>query len=123
MRMKVRELPPQFRDLMRRAVPSYRRHEIIVHPTTSVTLSGAYWDGGSRSEWFKVDRNGVRTGYPGGHPGYGGPPEKVVTLGQGFLVMEDGVMCGKRATLTFYGTEQDFEACGLPIPKPDAVVS
>ena len=114
MRIKLKE-HPVLREIVRKAFPHYRKHEVSVHVQGSVTLSGAYWDGGSRSEWWSVQPDGFHVRYAGGHPGFGGPKELDVELNHGFAVVDAGIFMGKNATLSIFVGEHDAERFGIPV--------
>ncbi len=86
-------------------VGSRKKKAILARPTTQVTLSGTYWDGGSRSSYFLVDLNTQQV-QPCEHynpPQFGGPrQDPVVTLAPHQAVVEAGVFCGRPATPTIY---------------------
>jgi hypothetical protein len=84
---------------------SKKRKAILASPTEKVTISGSYWDGGSRSEYFLVDLHTMRaTPIPGVAPvQFGGPREDpVVNLAPHQAVVCAGTFCGKPATPTVY---------------------
>ena len=71
-----------------------RKRKLSIYTCESVTLSGTYWDGGSRSSY-----TGIRCSLPSmstSPPQFGGdktPP--TVEIGNGKMVLENGVFCGK----------------------------
>lgn len=84
---------------------SKKRRAIIARPTTEVRLSGTYWDGGSRSDYFLVDMKTMEC-VPLAHVSpaqFGGPKEDPVQHIQPHqAVIEAGTFCGKPATPTVY---------------------
>lgn len=101
---------------------SRKRSAIIARPATEVRLSGAYWDGGSRSDYFLVNMKTMEcVALPHTNPPqFGGPKEDPV---QHILphqaVIEAGTFCGKPATPTVYlhpGWGQEALSGGEPYP-------
>jgi hypothetical protein len=96
---------PELRQLVQAADPTYKKHKVMLRITPRVTLSGTYWDGGTRSTYTAVN---LSTKTASGAPQYdppqfGGPrstPE--VELPQGACIVETGIFCGKTATATIY---------------------
>lgn len=84
---------------------SKKRKAILARPTEKVTISGSYWDGGSRSDYFLVDLRTMHvTPIAGVAPmQFGGPKEDpVVNLEAHQAVVCAGTFCGKPATPTVY---------------------
>lgn len=84
---------------------SKKRKAILARPTEKVTISGSYWDGGSRSDYFLIDlRTMHATPIAGVAPmQFGGPKEDpVVNLEPHQAVVCAGTFCGKPATPTVY---------------------
>jgi hypothetical protein len=84
---------------------SKKRKAILARPTTEVRLSGTYWDGGSRSNYFLVDLNTMQAKALASYapPQFGGPKEDpVVKIEPHQAVVEAGVFCGKASTPTVY---------------------
>jgi hypothetical protein len=84
---------------------SRKRKAVMARPTTAVTLSGTYWDSGSRDSYYLV--NLVTRGVvPLEHQSpmqFGGPrqgPQQL--LEPGYAVIQAGVFCGKPATPVVY---------------------
>jgi hypothetical protein len=82
-----------------------KRRVILARPTEKVSISGSYWDEGSRSDYFLVDLNtNLVTPIPGvSPPQFGGPksdPEVHLLVHQ--AVVCAGTFCGRPATPTIY---------------------
>jgi len=96
---------PEVLRVIRAADPSYRKHKTILRVCDSVTLSGTYWDGGSRSSYTAVD---LATGRSKGAPQYdppqfGGPSTAPrVSIPEGVAIVQTGIFCGKTATAFIY---------------------
>jgi hypothetical protein len=96
---------PDLLKIIRAVDPKFRKQKAFLHHRNEVTLSGTYWDGGSRSSYFLVN---LDTGYvkPAAHyapPQYGGPrQDPVQKIEAGFAVVEMGIFCGKPATPSIY---------------------
>lgn len=96
---------PEVMRAIRAADPTYRKQKAYLIVSERVTLSGTYWDGGSRSTYTAID---LATGRNAGAPQYappqfGGPrtaPE--VDLPSDVAIVETGTFCGKTATATVY---------------------
>jgi len=83
-----------------RAVGSRKRTAWIT-PSESVSYSGTFWDGGSRSEYTAIDLETGRavSGVRFNPPMFGGPNETpVVPVPQGVVIVRHGVCMGKPAT-------------------------
>ena len=96
---------PELRRLIQAAFPDYRKKSAFLSAATDVTLSGTYWDGGSRNEYAAID---LATGRNAGAPQYdppqfGGPrTDPRVQLPVGVAIVRAGTFCGKPATAHVY---------------------
>lgn len=96
---------PELLRVVRAVDPKYRKHKVILCVYEQVTLSGTYWDGGSRSSYTAVD---IKTGRVGPAPQYnppqfGGPVEAPrVDIPDGVAIVETGFFCGKPKTATVF---------------------
>lgn len=96
---------PEVLRVIRAVDPSYRKHKAILRVCESVTLSGTYWDGGSRSTYTAVN---LSTGRNSGAPQYdppqfGGPrTDPRVSIPEGVAIVQTGIFCGKTATAFVY---------------------
>ena len=96
---------PEILRVIRAADPTYKKTKAFVFTRESVTLSGTYWDGGSRSTYTAVE---LATGRNKGAPQYappqfGGPRQSPeVQIPHDVAIVETGVFCGKTATATVY---------------------
>ena len=92
---------PEIKRVVLAALPNYKKHKAFVHVAETVSLSGTYWDSGSRSTYTAVR---LADGYSLGAPQYappqfGGPRETpVVEIPSGVVIVETGIFCGKPAT-------------------------
>ncbi len=99
------------RDMIRAADPAYRKTSARIHVTDSVTLSGTYWDGGSRDTYTAVNLSTRRAiSAPQYDPPQAGGPQAAptVTLPAGVAIVRTGVFCGKPATATVYVRAADI---------------
>lgn len=99
------KLSPEIRDVIRAADPDYRKHDVYVHVVETVTLSGTYWDEGSRDTYTAVNLSTRRAvPAPQWAPSQFGGPQAAptVTLPAGVAIVRTGVFCGKPATATVY---------------------
>ena len=109
---------PEIKALVLAADRTYRKHEAVIKVETHVTLSGTYWDGGTRSTYTAVDLATHRSqGAPHYNPPqFGGPtasPE--VALPIGTVIVETGIFCGKKAT-AYISVHPENMAKLLPVP-------
>lgn len=107
---------PALSAFLRRAFPSYRKHKAIIRPSQSVTLSGGYWDGGSRSSYFGATLAGteVPLRYNTAPAQFnGGAPDRSVLLDSDLVVLEAGTFCGKPATVTLFATPETLSKLGV----------
>ena len=84
---------------------SKKRKAFLAAPTTEVRMSGTYWDGGSRSNYFLVNlaTKEVKPLAGVAPVQFGGPcVDPVQHLQVGYAVIEAGTFCGKPATPTVY---------------------
>lgn len=84
---------------------SKKHKAFIATPRPEVTLRGTYWDGGSRSEYYKVHlaSKHLQKLPSVSPPQFGGPREEPVhKLEPGYAVIEAGTFCGKPATPTIH---------------------
>lgn len=92
---------PELLAVVRAVDPSYRKPKAVVRVGETVTLSGTYWSGGTRSTYTAVS---LATKQSSGAPQYnppqfGGPAsDPIVTLPEGAVIVETGTFCGKKAT-------------------------
>jgi hypothetical protein len=96
---------PDLRQIVEAACPRYRKHHAYVVVADRVTLSGTFWDDGSRSTYVAVDllSRRVKSAPQYDPPQFGGPRETpVVTLPENVVIVEVGVFRGKQATATVY---------------------
>ena len=89
---------PKLQSLVRKAFPAYRKHKVIVFKGEKVSLSGASWDGGSRSYYDAVN---ISTGETVSITGQAWNQREcpVATIVPGTAIAESGIFCGKKATL------------------------
>jgi hypothetical protein len=99
---------------LRHAFPSYRKHKAIICAGSSVRLSGAYWDGGTRSTYFATTLAGteVDISYSTAPAQFGGT-EKEIILTPGVVVLQAGTFCGKPATVTLHALPETLATLGI----------
>lgn len=107
---------PALATFLRRAFPAYRKHKAIINPCEIITLTGGYWDGGSRTTYFAVTTDGreVPLRYNTA-PGLfnGNAPDRAVILEPGLVVLSAGTFCGKPATVGIHATPETLAQLGL----------
>ena len=88
--------------IIKKVLPNYRKRTAILNHQDSVRLHGRYWDGGSRTTWFTMHRNGIvhqiasRNDYPFT------APEMEISITDGVVVVSAGTFCGKPSTACLY---------------------
>jgi hypothetical protein len=96
---------PELVRIIRAAAPDYRKREAVLMARDAVTISGTYWDGGSRSTYHAVDLATLRQ-LPAPQyapPQFGGPTtDPTVAIPEGVAIVETGVFMGKPATARVY---------------------
>jgi len=110
---------PTLRVLMREAFPSYRKKSVIVtdYPQTEVTLSGTFWDGGSRSSYCRVHLHTPTVEHlsaPSSPPQFGGAPAPTAKLDETSMVVELGTFRGKPATAHIFALPAVIAFLKLP---------
>lgn len=104
--------------LVKRAFPGYRKRNVgfAIHASgESVTLSGGFWDGGSRTEWFGVKSNGSRFSvtFPTDPPEFSGGKPPQFRLTDDKMIVQGGTSLGKPSTLTFHVTQAVAQRLGV----------
>lgn len=83
--------------------PKYRKRQVIIKATTSVTFSDLNWSGGTKSEYraCTIDGRPVEAKYDMSAPApWNNPFEgKTAELPVGAVVVEGGYFCGKERML------------------------
>jgi hypothetical protein len=91
---------PELKTIIKAAFPDYRKQNCFVHVSTECTLSGTYWDGGSRSTYVAVNLSTKRSaGAPQyDPPQFGGPQrDPKCAIPAGIAIVKSGTFCGKTA--------------------------
>ena len=93
-----------------KALPSYRKRSAYLSFQDKVSLSGRYWDGGSRTVWHIITGSLVnqvpsRSDFP-----FTAPPDTEIDLanpndGAKVMVISSGTFCGKPSTAHLYLSE------------------
>ena len=88
--------------LVQATYPSYRGRKFTFQTGEEVSLTGGYWDGGTRSEYVAVDLSTLRTSAAGDlyHASAKGAP--TVSLEPGIAIVEHSIFCGQDMGLTFH---------------------
>lgn len=85
----------------------YRKHKVILEDHNEITLTGGYWDGGSRSSYsiLALDTGDLEPVYVSRDPKmFGGAPPPTHNLSSGLdVIITTGVFCGKAATMSITG--------------------
>ncbi len=106
---------PTIKAFVKKAFPSYRKRRVTFRVANSVSLSGGFWDGGSRTEWFGVRSDGRRTPltYPTAPPQFGGGKVPTFKITDDMWVAQGGTSLGKPASLTFHVSSNWRNTLGL----------
>lgn len=92
--------------ICRAAFPNYRGRTVQLRQAESFTLSGTYWDGGTRSSYAAVTLSDVPRAKSLPHfnpPQFGGPrTDPVVELDPRSAIVEHVIFCGKDLGLRIY---------------------
>ena len=83
----------------------YRKKTAILNVTDTVTITGTYWSGGSRSTWHLVDlaNGGVTTAAPRlEHPVDNTVEGKTIEIPEGYAIVSTGVFRGKPGGMFIY---------------------
>jgi len=97
---------------------NYTGRKFQATATKSVTLSNAYWDGGTRSTYRLIRLSDGQIASIGNTnpPQFGGPVKReTVPVTQGFAVVEHSIFCGKDMGLTFHVNPADIAKL---LPEP-----
>lgn len=96
---------PEIARLIRAVDPTYKKHNASVWVCDTVTLSGTYWDGGSRNTYHAINIHTRKVGAAPQYnpPQFGGPSEDLTVLvPAGAAIVRTGIFCGKTATAAVY---------------------
>lgn len=104
---------PRLARIVRAVAPYYRKHSVFVSTRADkVTMSGTYWDSGSRDTYTGLDL-GTMTTLPQPHfdpPQFGGPKEDpIFPMKPGRVCVKTGIFNGKKATAHIYVHPDDIE--------------
>lgn len=108
-------------DKIARAL-GYKGRKFVIRPAERVTLSGTYWDGGSRTEWFFYDLpSGRVVPVPQWDPPQFGGPRAAPSgeLPVGIAAVAHVIFCGKDVGLKIHVRPQDLAKC-LPAAQSNA---
>ena len=84
----------------------YKKHSLFLFDASEVALSGGYWDGGSRAQWYLYDAVTKRAkplAAPTAPTQHGGARPPVWQIEPATYVVKGGVSCGKPAFLSVFG--------------------
>lgn len=105
-------------DLAKRVLQAIgsRKRKLAIQIDTDVSLSGRYWDGGSKSEYapFNLSTMSRLMGFPSINPLTGDHLESQPTA-KGIGIIETGHFCGKEATPCLHLHPDDAVRFGLEI--------
>jgi hypothetical protein len=107
---------PKIAELVRRALPRYKKHKAIVTYTDHVELTGLNWDGGSRSDYTLVlDGRAEPVGDHIAAPWNNKDEGRRIDLLPGQYCVRSGTFCGKDATAHLYIRASDLAAMGVSL--------
>ena len=91
------------RAIVEATFPEYRKHNVIICPTTSVTMHDLNWSGGTKSTYraCTIDGKPVRSKVDTGIPAPWNNPYEGLTvdLPENVVIVKGGYFCGKTSTL------------------------
>lgn len=95
------------------AAISYTGTKFRVCLTERVELSGAFWDGGSRSTYIAVELATGKVSPADGRiqnpPQFGGPrTAPIVDIPRGVVIVEHSILCGKDAGIVIHAHPADY---------------
>ncbi len=96
---------PAIADLIRRADPTYRKHQAIIIVAVNAVITDTFWDGGSRASYAFVPlADGPTQPIPQYPPAlFGGPTEVPrVVISPGTALVRTGITTGKVAMAWVY---------------------
>ena len=100
---KVSAKDPSIKRIINATFPSYKKHNVYLNPTMSVTLHGLNWSGGSKSDFEACTIEGkslpVKHDMSAPAPWENPFEGKTIELPENTVIVEGGVFCGKQATL------------------------
>jgi uncharacterized protein (TIGR02996 family) len=85
---------------LRKTFPRYRKRSALLEVTTTVTLAGRYWSGGSKSTYVLV-RDGKVSVFLDIDP-FRGNDRETTRLNKGEIIVRGGTFCGKEATMVVH---------------------
>ena len=90
----------------------YRKRSAFARPAVDVTLSGRYWDEGSRDSYTLIRADGTVQKIPQcDPPQFGGPsPDQVLALAPGEVCIRHGIDRGKPAIACLYSNAPEVFA-------------
>jgi hypothetical protein len=96
--------PQQVPDVFKRAFPDYTGRTYRAQAVESVTLSGTYWDEGSKSEYVAVNisTGETRSPSPGAFGVFYAPESPRFDLPAGIAIVEHSICCGKDDGIRIY---------------------
>lgn len=98
-------------EFVKRARPTYRKRSVSYIETNAVTLSGGYWDEGSRDDYSHHTLTGSSAStlrYPTAPPQFGGADAPRFEIPAGTIVVNGGTFCGRESGLTLYASKEDI---------------
>tara|TARA_B100000614_G_C14562911_1_gene497822 strand:+ start:2045 stop:2404 length:360 start_codon:yes stop_codon:yes gene_type:complete len=109
--LKLKDFPTLAAQV-KRWVPGYRKHSVMVAVAERETPFGWWWDEGSKSDYAtaRIGGSGTTPWYP---PQYPETKAQPIPTGGETVVVETGVFCGKPATMQLTIHPNDLARLGL----------
>lgn len=107
---------PAVDSFLKRAMPKYRKHSVIIVESDSVTPQTTYWDGGSINYYDAYSIAGAHLGRvraPTAPPQFGGGEARAFPIDDFTVVIRAGVFRGKTATVSLHATKDTLRKFGL----------
>lgn len=92
---------PKTWALLTRTLHNYRKRSATLHIQDDVSLTGRFWDGGSKTDWILTKNGTTQTVAPRNDFPFT-TPDKDVDLTDGTIAISTGTFCGKSATASIY---------------------
>ena len=101
---------PEKWAMITKAFPGYRKRTAVWVQSDNVTLTGRYWDGGSKSDWRLLDEAREVVSVSGRHDFPFTAPDIEIDLMDGTIAIDCGTYCGKQASAYLYTKPEDEDA-------------
>jgi len=102
----IRAKTKEVKGIVLATFPDYKRRDVVIQPTETITFHDLNWSGGTKSEYraCTVDGRSITGKYDMGAPApWNNPFEgKSISIPEGAVIVEGGYFCGKPRILHIY---------------------